>query len=129
MQPDAGYEETTDLNARSAGTEWLIDATGCDQRRLGDRAAIERLFLALIETMRLHPVQPAAWHQFPGHGGITGVCLLAESHLTCHTFPEHGSLCLDLFCCKPRAEASWEALFRAHVGARMVRVTRVDRTY
>lgn len=129
MLPDAGYEGTANLDASRGGTEWLVDATGCDASRLADRAAIEGLFEALIDAMQLHPVQPAAWHQFPGHGGITGVCLLAESHLTCHTFPEHGSICLDLFCCKPREETSWESLLRAHLGADTVRVTRIDRSY
>jgi S-adenosylmethionine decarboxylase len=129
MLPDSGLDLKTDLDRHAGGTEWLIDATGCDAARLSDLAVIRGLFDALIAGMRLHPVQPAAWHQFPGHGGITGVCLLAESHLTCHTFPEHGSACLNLFCCKPREEPGWESLLRGHLRARAVVVTRVERRY
>jgi S-adenosylmethionine/arginine decarboxylase-like enzyme len=31
----------------------------------------------------------------------TGLVLFAESHLAVHSFPEHGSLTLNLFCCRP----------------------------
>ena len=53
-------------------------------------------------AMDLHPLGKTSWHQFPNTGGITGVSLLTESHLACHTFPEYGSLCLNVFCCRPR---------------------------
>lgn len=45
---------------------------------------------------RFHPFAPAR----PGQpGGITGVVLLAESHLAVHTWPEHGVVTLDVFVC------------------------------
>ena len=39
-----------------------------------------------------------SYHTFP-NGAITFVILLAESHCSVHTFPEHNSLFLDLFTC------------------------------
>lgn len=40
------------------------------------------------------------WHTFPGKpGGVTGVLLLAESHLAIHTWPETGRVTLDIFVC------------------------------
>lgn len=129
MQQNSSGEESDSQACASEGVEWLVDAVGCDPVRLADRRAIEDVFAELIDALQLHPVQPAAWHQFPGHGGITGVCLLAESHLCCHTFPERGSICLNLFCCKPRPEASWELLLRRHLGADTVQVVRAGRRY
>ena len=129
MLPETGAETLNETGEGAGGIEWLIDATGCDRARLRDRAALEGLFDALIQGMHLHPVAPAAWHQFPGPGGITGVSLLAESHLACHTFPENGSMCLNVFCCKEREEPAWAALLRIHLGAGKVSVTRVRRIY
>lgn len=43
-------------------------------------------------------VLAAHFHPFDG-GGITGVLLLAESHITVHTWPEHGYAALDIFMC------------------------------
>ncbi|MGE4357585.1 MAG: adenosylmethionine decarboxylase [Candidatus Omnitrophota bacterium] len=39
-----------------------------------------------------------AVHKFPGQG-ITGVVILAESHIAIHTWPEHGYLAIDIFTC------------------------------
>ena len=77
----------------------------------------------------LHPVAEPQWHQFPGAGGVTGLCLLAESHLACHTFPEFGSICLNVFCCRPRPEWAFEAYLRDKLGASAVRVRRLERPY
>lgn len=38
-------------------------------------------------------------HEFAGNGGITGVALLAESHISIHTWPEHEYAALDVFIC------------------------------
>lgn len=79
--------------------------------------------------MHLHPVSDPVWHQFPHTGGITGLALLAESHIACHTFPEHGSLCLNVFCCKPRPDWDFESYLEERFGAANVRVRRIERPF
>ncbi|MEE8057685.1 MAG: adenosylmethionine decarboxylase [Pseudomonadales bacterium] len=39
------------------------------------------------------------FHEFGGHGGITGVLVLAESHITVHTWPEYQYAAFDIFMC------------------------------
>ncbi len=54
-------------------------------------------------------------HIFPG-GGFTIVLLLAESHASIHTYPEHGSCFIDLFTCGESCEAeAFEQLMRARL--------------
>ena len=111
------------------GCEWIVDARGCDPARVADLATLRALFAGIIEELCLSPVADAVWHVFPPPAGITGIVALAESHLAAHTFPEHGSICLNLFCCKPRAEWPWVERLREHLGATHVAVRRLDRYY
>jgi|tagenome__1003787_1003787.scaffolds.fasta_scaffold20978976_6 S-adenosylmethionine decarboxylase len=111
------------------GCEWVVDARGCDPVRLADLDTLRGLFSAILGELCLTPVANAVWHVFPSPGGITGLVPLAESHLTIHTFPEHGSACINLFCCRPRADWPWVERLSESLGADRVEVQRLDRRY
>jgi S-adenosylmethionine decarboxylase len=111
-----------------SGCEWVVEAHACDPASLTDSDALHALFTQLIGGMALHPVGEAQWHQFPG-GGITGLALLEESHIACHTFPEHRSLCLNVFCCRPRPDWDFVAHLKRTFGAVSVEVRKLDRPY
>ncbi len=115
------------------GCEWVIEAHGCPAAGLAHRQTLEALFTRLVDGMALHPVAPAVWHQFPGSeavdGGLTGLLLLSESHLACHTFPEYGSLCLNVFCCRPRPEYDFKTVLEELLGASQVAVRKLERPY
>ena len=104
------------------GIEWLVDAHGCVPAKLRDRGAVLRLLDRIVEAMDLRVVSTAV-HVFPGAGGITAMYLLAESHLTIHTFPETGTATLNAYCCAPRTPAAWRALLTDELGARDVTAT------
>ena len=112
-----------------SGLEWIVEAHGCDPAALADARRLEHLFESLVQALDLHPLGKSNWHQFPGTGGITGVTLLTESHLACHTFPEYSSLCLNLFCCTPRGDFDFADYLCKAFGAELVHVRRVDRPY
>lgn len=111
------------------GIEWIVEAHGCSPESLRDLSALQTLFEKIIRDLQLRVVGEPHWHQFPQPGGITGLCLLAESHLACHTFPEYRSLCLNLFCCVPRAEWEFDSHLREAFAAESVSIRRVVRPY
>ena len=80
------------------------------------------LFDRIVSELLLAPVIAPVWHQFPGEGGITGMILLSESHLTCHTFPEHRHAAFNLYCCRPRAAWPWADALRETLAASDVHV-------
>jgi S-adenosylmethionine decarboxylase len=113
----------------ASGCEWIVEAHGCNPVALADLPRMKRFFARLVEGMDLHLVAHTAWHQFPETGGITGLSLLEESHVACHTFPEYNSLCLNVFCCRPRTEWGFKEELELEFGAVSVRVRRIERPY
>ncbi len=111
------------------GLEWIVEAHGCDPAALATQDRLEELFRLIVQAMDLHALGKTSWHQFPYTGGITGVSLLTESHLACHTFPEYQSLCLNVFCCRQRAAAGFEALLKVGFAPARVSVRQVERPY
>jgi S-adenosylmethionine decarboxylase len=111
------------------GIEWVVDAHGCSAASLRSVEILRELFARIISDLQLRPVGETQWHEFPNAGGITGLCLLAESHIACHTFPEFGSLCLNLFCCVPREKWNFDGELTNAFGATSVTVRTVIRPY
>lgn len=108
------------------GTEWLIEATGCDRARLRDESAVRSVLDNVINDLGLKAIG-SVWHKFEGEGGVTGLIALTESHLACHTYPEHGTATFNLYCCRARPEWDWDTNLRNALGADSVTVTRIDR--
>jgi S-adenosylmethionine decarboxylase len=104
------------------GTEWLVDAEGCSPDLLRDLKTVRGLCEEVVADLDLRVVGDPMWHQFPQPGGITGLYLLTESHLACHTFPETGIATFNLYCCRPRPPFAWEDRLRAVLSASQVTV-------
>ena len=79
------------------GRQVLADLYACDRGVLADAAAIEG---HMLEAARRAGARVVAteFHRFSPHG-VSGVVVIAESHLAIHTWPEHGFAALDLFTC------------------------------
>jgi S-adenosylmethionine decarboxylase len=61
-------------------------------------------------------VVSTAFHQFEPHGA-TGVLVLSESHFSAHTYPEHGLVYVDVFCCSPMFDPDVCAVYlERHLG-------------
>ncbi len=85
----------------------LVDLADCPPERLRDEPLIRESMLAAAHEAGATVVDHT-FHRFAG-GGVTGVVAVQESHLTIHTWPEHGYAAVDAFLCgaamRPRAAA------------------------
>jgi S-adenosylmethionine decarboxylase len=108
------------------GTEWLVEAAGCDKAALCDEAAVRGVLDGVIADLGLKAIGEV-WHKFSGEGGVTGLIALTESHLACHTYPEHGTATFNLYCCQTRPEWDWEKNLKTTLGASDVTVTAIER--
>lgn len=79
-----------------AGTHLIIDLVGASG--LGDMSLIDRALRECVEKagatlLHIH------LHHFTPNGGVSGVAVLAESHISIHTWPERDYAALDVFMC------------------------------
>ena len=111
----------------TVGTEWLIEASGCDAEALRDVERLRGVFARAIGELDLRVVGEQLWHKFPGEGGATGLAMLTESHLACHTYPEFGVATFNLYCCRERSEWPWAERLGEMLGAAEVTVRGVSR--
>ncbi|HEX8558616.1 MAG TPA: S-adenosylmethionine decarboxylase [Pyrinomonadaceae bacterium] len=111
----------------TVGTEWLIEASGCDAEALRDVARLRAVFARAVSELGLRVVGRQLWHKFPGEGGATGLVMLTESHLACHTYPEFGVATFNLYCCRERAEWPWAERLGEMLGAAEVSVRSLSR--
>ncbi|WP_028453636.1 adenosylmethionine decarboxylase [Chitinilyticum aquatile] len=84
--------------ASPLGRHLLADFYGCDAALLANPERIASLLLAAAGAGRATVLQQH-FHHFGPQQGVTGVLLLMESHISIHTWPEHGYAALDLFMC------------------------------
>ena len=108
------------------GTEWIIEAEQCDADKLRDEMILRDVFDRVVSELGLKVVD-AVWHKFPGEGGVTGMALLTESHLTCHTYPEYRTATFNLYCCLTRPEWDWESQLRSYLGANEITIRSIHR--
>ena len=80
------------------GRHVLADLSGIAAEKLTSCDAIDRLLRAAADAAGAH-VLHSHFHSFGPGQGVTGVALLAESHISIHTWPEHGFAAADIFMC------------------------------
>ena len=106
--------------SHALGTHVLAELCDVEPHVLRDSRGIEA---ALVEAAREAgaTVLGAHLHSFGGAGGVTGVVLLAESHITIHTWPEFGTAAVDAFMCGRADAVRAVALIAMRMKARVAR--------
>jgi S-adenosylmethionine decarboxylase len=92
------------------GLHLTADLRGCPPALalLHEPETLRALCLGAVAAAGLQAVGEL-FHRFPAPGGVTGVVLLAESHLAVHTWPELGGVTLDVYVCNLHGDNSARA--------------------
>ena len=102
---------------KAPGLHLIGDLHGCrcDARLMHDAAYLEDFCKSAVADAGLTTVG-ALFHSFGEGAGVTGVVVLAESHLSIHTWPESGYVTLDVYVCnystnnRPKAQKLFDEL-------------------
>jgi S-adenosylmethionine decarboxylase len=98
------------MNMETMGRHVISELWGCDVEKLNDIKFIETTFVEAALKSGAE-VREVAFHKFAPHG-VSGVVIISESHLTIHSFPEHGYASIDVYTCgelNPKTAADYIA--------------------
>ena len=108
------------------GRHTLIELHGCNPAALSDAASLRNLMLTAVQKAGGTYVTDV-FHHFAPHG-VSGVIVIAESHVTIHTWPEHGYAAADVFTCGSSfAHSAFTTLMREGLKAVRVETKTIER--
>lgn len=79
------------------GRQILVEFYDCDREVLNNEALIREILIEGARRSRATVITDT-FHSFSPHG-VSGVVVIAESHVAIHTWPEHGYAAVDIFTC------------------------------
>jgi len=88
------------------GRHILAEFTGCDRKLLNDLHAIKPIIEEAARRADATIVE-SVFHRYNPHG-LSGVVVIAESHISIHTWPEYGYAAADFFTCGEQVDP-WKA--------------------
>ncbi|MBK9142648.1 MAG: adenosylmethionine decarboxylase [Candidatus Melainabacteria bacterium] len=100
------------------GPHLILEAYGCPREKLADLNALSTMLDAYPKRLDMTKIMPP--YVFTYHGsveddwGVSGVILIAESHISIHTFPDKGFATLDIFSCREFDVEDAIDYFQAH---------------
>lgn len=84
------------------GTHYIVEMFDCPNHLLNDQAFVDGAMREAIIASDAELIEGIS-HQFSPQG-VTALGLLSESHISIHTWPEHGYVAADIFTCGTRAD-------------------------
>jgi S-adenosylmethionine decarboxylase len=79
------------------GKHLILELWGCESKALDDQEGIENMLVNAVDSCGATLICVKT-HKFSPQG-VTGVAVLAESHISIHTWPELGYAAMDIFTC------------------------------
>jgi S-adenosylmethionine decarboxylase len=110
----------------TSGQHIIAELDGCDPEKLSDPACIRRMLVGAVQAAGATRLSDRVF-EF-GNGGVSGFVLLAESHISIHTWPEHAYAAIDIYTCgrHTRPELACHHVAE-HLGASRIKMSTIDR--
>lgn len=109
------------------GRHFLVECFGVDFDKLNDQKLIKKAMIESAEKMKV-TILHHYFHQFSPQG-VSGAVVIAESHLTIHTWPEEGYAAVDFFTCGDADPYEGFMEFAAQLGIQNLEITEISRGY
>lgn len=104
MSQKLGEKEWQHQIQEAYGPHLILDGYGCPAGRLADLDHIYAFLEAMPGAIGMTPIMPPYVFKYfaktPEDWGISGFVLIAESHISIHTYPDRQFFTLDIFSCK-----------------------------
>jgi S-adenosylmethionine decarboxylase len=114
------------MKQHKIGEHYLVEYLECDSESLEECDVIRPLVLSAAEEGNA-TILSSKFHQF-SPVGVTGILLLAESHISIHTWPEHRLAAVDIFTCgDSMSPEKTISILREGLGAREVQLRHIER--
>jgi S-adenosylmethionine decarboxylase len=113
------------------GPHLMLDGYGCDKAKLQDLNLVYRILDELPARIGMTKIMPPYVFKYSGlrpeDWGLSGFVLIAESHISIHTFPEKNFVSVDIFSCKPFDAEFAAAYLKRSFAMEKVECTVLDR--
>lgn len=84
------------------GKTVTADLYGVEFERLNDKNYLATVLVIAATKAGAHVLEEVSWQFDPN--GVTVACILSESHITCHSYPEKGFIAIDCYTCGEKCE-------------------------
>ena len=91
---------------KALGTHIIVELSDCNPRILSDVEHVTDILVTAAKQANAEVLQ-TAFHRFMPQG-VSGVVVIAESHLSIHTWPEYGYAAMDIYTCGDHTDP-WKA--------------------
>ncbi len=109
---------TNSQKTEQFGVHLMVDGYGAPREVLKDKEALKKMLVDLPRIMGMHTISdPFVVEVGPMNrkdpGGVSGFILIAESHISFHTFPDRGFVTIDVYTCQNTLDIDgFERLFK-----------------
>ncbi len=110
---------------KTTGQHLLVEYRGCDPAVLNDQSRIEALMREAAQAARA-TIVGTLFRRFSPHG-VSGVVVVEESHLSIHTWPEHGYAAVDFYTCGDCLPREAYEVLREGLAARTAEIMTLER--